>query len=151
MRNKQPLFSLAVMSVLMATAIGAAAQSGGPAVNHVAREVSVGDITLVKASETTAVIRSKAGVLDTVKTADVVGVTKAVVREITPGRLVLEERFTGADGKPNRASIVIKEGERGGTRYVQRSEEPPLTGTRPLVVPVQPAGIKPAPKKPPQL
>jgi hypothetical protein len=148
MRNKRPLYPLAAAFLFVATGI-ATAQTSGP-VNHVAADAAVSDITLVRASDTTAVIRSGAGVLDTVKVADLIGATKAVVREIATGRLVLEEVFTGKDGKPNRASIVIKEGERGGTRYLQRGDEP-LTGTRPLIAPVTPGSDKPAPKKPPQL
>jgi hypothetical protein len=151
MRNKRPL-SLVAMFFLLVTASGtAAAQTSGLAVNHVAVDVAVSDITLVRASDTTAVIRSNAGALHIVKLADLIGAAKAVVKEITPGRLVLEEIFTGKDGKPNRASIVIKEGERGGSRYLQRADEPPLTGTKPLIVPITPAATTPAPKKPPRM
>jgi hypothetical protein len=149
MRNRRRLSVIATIGFVLAVAVRpSAAQTSAPVVQHAAPDIAISEITLVKASDTTAVIRSKAGAVDTVKIADVVGDSK----EITPGRLVLEEVFAGNDGKPNRALIVIKEGERGGTRYLQRADEPPLTGTKPLVVvPAAPDSAKPTLKKPPQM
>ncbi len=123
-----------------------------PSPAHVAAGESVDVLRLIKTSDTTAVIRAGSGPIHTVKVDDVVGVTKAVVKEIGAGRLVLEETLTDKDGKPNRALIVFQEGERGGTRYLQRPGEPAFTGTRPLIVmPAAPDPAKPAPKKPPQM
>lgn len=112
----------------------------------------MGETTLVRATADMAVVRSAAGALEKISAGDLVGTTKAVVKEITPGRLVLEESFIDKDGKPNRALIIIKEGERGGTRYLQRAGEPAITGTKPLIaMPAAPDQAKPTPKKPPQL
>lgn len=153
MRSRRRLSTLAAPAfVLLAAVHPAAMQPRAPSTNHAAAGVAISDITLVKASDTTAVIRSRAGALETVKVADLVGATRAVVKEITPGRLVLDDAFTGTDGKSNRAVIVIKEGERGGTRYLQRPDEPPISATKPLMVmPAAPDAAKPTPKKPPPL
>jgi hypothetical protein len=149
MRNSGVIGLLAALA-LAPTAQPLVAQASAPAARHAAATVSLDEVTLVKASDTTAVIRSRAGALETVKVADVIGTTRAVVIEISAGQLVLDEIFTGKDGKTNRAQIVIKEGERGGTRYVQRDDDTRVSGTKPLVV-VPAPGAKPAPKKPPQL
>ena len=81
-------------------------------------------LVLMKATDGAAVIRFANGPLEKVKVGDLVGSTKAVVKQIDAGRIVLDETFTGSDGKPNRASIIIKEGERSGTRYLQRVDGP---------------------------
>jgi hypothetical protein len=116
---------------------------------HIAAAESVNVVTLIKASDTHAAIRTGTGPIHTVKVNDLVGATKAVVKEIGAGRIVLEETFTEKDGKPNRALIVIKEGERGGMRYLQRADEPAITGTRSIVMPITPDPAKSTPKKPP--
>jgi hypothetical protein len=132
-----------------------AAQSAPPATpspQHVAAEDSVTAVVLVKATDGTAVIRVGNGPLQTVRINDLVGTTKAVVKEIGAGRVVLDETFAGSDGKPNRAQIVIKEGERGGTRYLQRLDTPRITGTKQgVITPPAPDPSKPAPKKPPRM
>jgi hypothetical protein len=115
-----------------------------------AADEQLADLVLVKASTGAAVVRFGKGPLRTIHLDDRLGATKAVVKAIAAGRLELEETFTGRDGKPNRALIVIKEGERGGTRYLQRPDEPNAVGTKPLIVPAGP-DAKPAPKKPPQM
>jgi hypothetical protein len=102
-----------------ATAIAQTPRPAGTA-RHVAVEASTNTILLSKATDMTAVIRAGAGALEKIAVGDFVGKTRALVKEISPGRLVLEENFTETDGKPNRALIVIKEGERGGTRFLQR-------------------------------
>jgi hypothetical protein len=126
-------------------------QSQGP--RDVAVEKPVAETTLVKASDGIAVIRVAKGPMERVTVGDRIGLTKAVVTEISSGRLVLEEPFTGRDGKANRALIIVKEGETGGTRYLQRADEPRFTGIKPLVIapPAAPESAKPAPKKPPQM
>jgi hypothetical protein len=92
-------------------------------------------ITLVKATDGTAIVRIN-GALTKVRAGDRLEAPKALVREVTRGRLVLEETFTGTDGKPNRALIVIREGETGGTRYLQRPEKPKPSATK--VTPARP-------------
>lgn len=87
---------------------------------HVYAHALTGAVVLTKATDSVAVVRVGTGSLEKVKPGDLIGTTKAVVKEITAGRLVLEETFIEKDGKPNRALIVIKEGERGGTRFLQR-------------------------------
>lgn len=123
-----------------------------PAQTSPAREIAVkepvGALTLIKVGDGLAVIRFGTGSLEKVRVNDVVGATKAVVKEIGAARIVLDEAFTGVDGRPNRALIVIKEGERGGTRYLQRADEPRITGTKPAPVTTAEPGVKPLPKKP---
>jgi hypothetical protein len=132
-------------AILFVLAARLLAQTGESPARPVAPKENVSAATLVKAGDGTAVVRLGAGGLETVKVGDRVGATKAVVKEIGAGRIVLEEIFTGADGRPNRALIVIKEGERGGTRYLQRSDEKPKVGTRI----VSPPAAKSAPAKKP--
>ena len=91
-----------------------------------------GAIALVKAGTGVAVIRAGTGPLQMVRVGDRIGSTKALVTHVGAGRIVLEEMFTDADGKPNRALIVIREGETGGTRYLRRpgTPKPPVTPAR---------------------
>lgn len=93
-------------------------------------------ITLVRARDGSAVIRIAEGPLKSVKPGDTVGSSGAIVGEAAAGRIVLHESFTGADGKPNRALIVIREGERGGTRYLWRPDAPSPPVTK--IVPAKP-------------
>ena len=140
---------LALLTVFMAG--DAWSQPGDPSVGprHVVAEKTVGETTLIRTSNGIAVIRVTKGPMERVRVGDLIGLSRAVVREIAPGRLVLEETFTAKDGGPNLALIVIKEGERGGTRYLQRADEPHFTGTRPVqVTPATPDVVKPPPKKP---
>ena len=119
---------------------------------HVVPTSDVNALRVVRISDGVAIVRSPGGELEKVRIGDLVGKTKAAVKEISAGRLTLEETFTGKDGKPNRALIIVKEGERGGTRYVQRSDEPAATDAKPLAPDAKsPYGGKPAPKKPPQM
>ena len=149
--NSLVLIALLVVST-PAVAPMAAAQQAAARVTHALAEEPVTNLTLVKASDGAAVIRGSSSRLEKVSIGDLVGATRAVVKEISSGRIVLEEAFTEMDGKPNRALIVIKEGERGGTRYLQRAGEPAITGTKPLIVmPAAPASATPTPKKPPQM
>jgi hypothetical protein len=140
---------LAPRLVMVATAQSPKELSASPT-HPVAATTDVAMITLIKASDGMAVIRSGDGRLEKIRPSDRIGTSRALVKEVSGGRLTLEETFTGKDGKPNRALIVIKEGERGGTRYLQRADEPGVVGTKPLILPAAPVA-KPAPKKPPQM
>jgi hypothetical protein len=127
----------------------AAAAAQAPEPRHLAAAAPVSKITLVKGSDGVAAIRVGAGPLEKARVGDQIGKTKATVKEIATGRLVLEETFTAEDGRPNRALIIIKEGERGGTRYLQRRDEPRIIGTKPtLVTPAAPAVPQNPPKQP---
>src|SRR5688500_13542294 len=93
-------------ALLLCLALCAAPARGqsGPATSaprHLAAEHPVTSIVLVKAADDGAVVRAAARSLETVRVGDLVGRTKAVVKEVSPGRVVLEENFTGKDGKPN--------------------------------------------------
>jgi hypothetical protein len=125
---------------LLAAGAGPHAQGRGRAI-AADQEISV--MTLVKSSLNQAVVRFGSEPLEKVSVGDRLGKTRAEVKEIVAGRLVLEETFTGKDGQPNRAQIVLKDGETGGTRYLRRLDEPPLVGVKPIVV-----DPKAAPKKP---
>ena len=92
------------------------------------------DITLVRSTSDGAVIRVATGSLQTVHVGDRVGRTAAVVKQITRGRMILEETFTGVDGKPNVAEIIFKDGEKGGTRYLRRPDEKRPLAVRPVIV-----------------
>ena len=146
-----PVSSAVLCGLLAAMPLSAqrtADQPGAPP-NHVLVLEPMSATMLVKASDGIAVIRVTKGPMERVRVGDLIGLSRAVVREIAPGRLVLEETFTAKDGGPNLALIVIKEGERGGTRYLQRADEPRFTGTRPVqVTPATPDVVKPPPKKP---
>jgi len=104
--------------------------SGGDLLNRVATT----EITLVRSADGVAVLRTATGPLTTVHVRDRVGRTHAVVREITRGRMVLDETFTGADGLPNSAQIIFKDGEKGGTRYLRRPDEKRPPPTRQVTV-----------------
>jgi hypothetical protein len=90
-----------------------------------------GQLLLVKCTEQQGVVRIGPR-LELVRVGDRLGTTQAVVKELAVGRMVLEETFLGEDGGWNRALIVLTEGARGGTRFLQRSEEPRLVGITPL-------------------
>src|SRR3989304_2496908 len=59
------------------------------------------DMSLVKSSEGKAVVRFGSGPLEVTAVGDRLGRNKAEVKEIIPGRVVIEEFFTGKNG-PNR-------------------------------------------------
>jgi hypothetical protein len=130
---------------------GAALGQGATPPRHIAADSDIAAIVLVKTSNGSAVIRAGSA-LEKVATGDRIGKTNAVATEITAERVVLDETFIDQGGKPNRARIVIKEGERGGTRYLQRPGEAAVAPTAPLVaMPPAPETAKPTPKKPPQM
>jgi hypothetical protein len=100
----------------------------------IAPDIDVSAVRLIKAGPGAAVVRADLGPLGTIQVGDRIGRTRALVKEITKGRVVLEEQFVDANGAPNVAQIIIKDGEKGGTRYVRRSEEKRPTVVRPTAV-----------------
>lgn len=105
----------------------------------VSREVIAADadvklLTLVRSSEGKAVVRFGDGILHLLAAGDRVGRTKATVTSIGPGRLMLDEVTEGADGKPLRAQIVVRDGETGGKRYLGHPDIDAPIGTRPQIV-----------------
>jgi hypothetical protein len=130
-RAERPACGAMVALVVCATATLAAA---GEPPRHVGAREDLKQLTLVKAGESHAVIRFGKSVLEMIALRDRLGSSKAVVKEIAAGRLVLEETFRGSDGLTNHAQIILKDGETGGTRYLRRSGEPqPAPATRPLI------------------
>lgn len=91
------------------------------------------DMSLVRSSEGSAVVKFGAGPLEMIAVGDRLGKNRAEVREITPGRVVIEEFFTGKNG-PNRAEVFFRDGEKGGTRLFQHSEEETPVLMRPMVI-----------------
>ena len=71
----------------------------------------------------------------------------ATVTGIIPGRLVLDEVTEGADGKPLRAQIVVRDGETGGKRYLGHPDIDAPLGTRPQIIVPAAGGANPS-KKP---
>ena len=100
------------------------------------------DLLVVKTTSDAAVVRVGT-TLETIRVGDRIGRTHALVKEIVRGRVVLEETFIGADGSPNLAVIVIKDGEKGGTRYLRRAEEKRPIVTQPGRMPEPSTGKKP--------
>ena len=99
-------------------------------------------LTLVRSSRGLAVIRFESGPQQTVSPGDLLGRTAAVVKEITQGRMVLEEYFVGRDDRPNKARVVITDGQTGGTRYLARPDAPPAQQDRRMVAPPKVADKK---------
>ena len=94
-------------------------------------------LTLVMSTAGQAVVRfgpSAAGAgLLVLKPGDRVGRTAATVREIEPGRMVLDELTRDSSGRPRRAQIVVREGEPGGRRYTRDSGLDAATAVRPKI------------------
>jgi hypothetical protein len=120
------------MCVAAALSTAPAPLAGSEATRQVGRDQDVDRLTLVRSAPGTAVIRFAAGPLTALSVGDRLGRTRAKVTEIDAGRMVLEETFTDANGRPNRAYIVFKDGERGGKRYLQRPEGTPPAAARPV-------------------
>lgn len=94
------------------------------------------EATLLKVASGNAIVRFGNKELLVVRVGDRLGRNQAEIREIAAGRIVLDEAFVDADGRPHRARVTIKEGENGGTRILLRNEEePPATGRQRVVVP----------------
>lgn len=83
------------------------------------------NLTLVKIGRGAAVVRFSGKPLAVISVGDQLGRNRADVIEISDERLVLDETFTGPDGRPNRARVTLKEGEKGGTRVLTRPDEEP--------------------------
>lgn len=94
-------------------------------------------LTLVMSGTDRAVVRfgaSGAGSgLIVLESGDRIGRTAAVVREIGPGRLVLDEITRGKDGRPHRAQIAFRVGHTGGQRYMRDPGIDAPIGVRPEV------------------
>lgn len=95
-------------------------------------------LTLVMSTTGRAVVRFGAGAdgsgLIVLERGDRIGRTAATVREIAPGRLVLDELTRDKDGRPHRAQIVLREGQPGGRRYMRDPGLDAPTGVRPEVL-----------------
>jgi hypothetical protein len=107
----------------------------GRTARHVGRSGDLKALLVVKVAEDRAVVRFGNGPLHLVTLGDHLGRNRAEVKEITGGRLTLDETYQGADGRPNRALIILKEGLRGGTRYEARLEEEAVPAVRPSIIP----------------
>jgi hypothetical protein len=132
----------------MVLAMSASAWAGGqqPVRPVVAPKEELKNLTLVKSDAGKAVVRFGTGALQLLSVGDRVGRTAAVVRSVEPGRLVLDEIATGADGRPQASQIVWRDGETGGTRFRRQSDQRAPAGVRPRAVdPVAPSD---AAKKP---
>jgi hypothetical protein len=135
-RNSALAVALVMLGPAVATAQSAARQTPHTSPRHVASTADVQNLTVLRSASGRAVVRFGAGALETVVVGDRVGRTQAIVKRIAAGRMVLEEPFTGQDGRPNHALIVIADGQTGGTRYLSRSDQPtPPAVRRSIVVP----------------
>lgn len=115
---------------------------------HHAPDAELKDLRVVGLGEHHAVVRFGSGPLLLVAVGDRLGRTSAEVKEIEGGRLALEELYTAADGLPNVARIVLRAGEQGGTRYLQRPDQAPPAAVRPVPPSSRPASKKPPPPRP---
>jgi hypothetical protein len=98
-----------VVFAAWAWSLPALAQTKDP--RTVGSEKNLSDLVLVRSTGGSAVVRFGNDPLEVVKVGDRLGRNRAEVIEIERKRLVLEERFTGRDGAPNRAQIVLRDGE----------------------------------------
>jgi hypothetical protein len=118
--------------VMWATSLAAGAQEKGNAARSIGPDKSLSDVVLVRSTSGSAVVRFGAGPLEVVRVGDRLGRNGAEIVEIEGKRLILDERFTGRDGAPNRARVVLGDGERGGTRYHERLDETQPPARRPV-------------------
>jgi hypothetical protein len=112
---------------------------------HIGRDAELNDLRLVKSTEGKAIVRIAAGPLEMLAVGDRIGRHGAQVKEIAPGRLVLKEVRADADGEMTTALIVLRDGEQGGKRFLDRLDEQPPAAVRPLAVPQLPRKVPPAP------
>lgn len=114
--------ALALLPIAAGIGVDAQSASAISAPRHLLEDAPIERILMVKGSDGAAIVRVEAGQLHTVRVNDRLGSTRAVVTEVSGGRMVLDESFRGGDGRPNRALIIMEQGRRGGTRYLQRSD-----------------------------
>jgi len=95
-------------------------------------------LTLVMSSADRAVVRfgpsSGGSGLIVLQPGDRIGRTAATVREVTPGRLVLDEMTRDKNGRPHRAQIVLRDGHTGGQRYMRDPGSDAPIAVRPEVL-----------------
>ena len=109
----------------------------------VGADENLDDLTLVKLSGRNAVVRFGQKLMVVVSVGDLLGRNKAEIIEVSGGRMVLDETFVGADGKPNHARVTFKEGDKGGTRVLLRpGEEPPPASEVKVVTPKPPGDVR---------
>lgn len=126
-----------VRGLLLSTAIvlcAGAATAQESARRVIAANEAVSSMTLVKSADGKAVVRFGASPLQVLAVGDRVGKTGATVTAIAAGRVVLDDVTSGADGKPLRAQIVIRDGQTGGRRFLRHPDLNAPVGTRPDVV-----------------
>jgi hypothetical protein len=97
-------------------------------------EEDLSDLVLVRSAGDKAVIRFGDKQLRIVSVGDRLGRNRARVTEIDDERLILDEVYKGKDGRPNRARVILRRGERGGRRYQVRPDEEPPPAVRPKVI-----------------
>jgi hypothetical protein len=115
------------MTMLLATVLAAsvlvpsqaAPAPGTPPV--LAPAADIGALTLVRTTEGKAVVRTGGtpSELLVLEVGSRIGRTAARVRDVTAGRLVLDELTHDNDGRPHRSELVFRDGETGGTRYMR--------------------------------
>ncbi|MFZ5863147.1 MAG: hypothetical protein ACOYXR_09950 [Nitrospirota bacterium] len=93
----------------------------------------VTSLTLIASDDVRAVVRFGHGPQLTIAVGDRVGQTRAEVREIAPGRVVLDDAATETSGRINRAVVVLSEGTPGGTRYTSDPGTVPPKAVKPVV------------------
>lgn len=109
-------------ALLLVATTAAAQKPPAPAGKEFGVDQDIATLTFFNSSGERAVVRFGKKEMLLISVGDRLGKNKAAVKSITPERLELEESFTASDGKPNRAQIVLKKGETGGTRYLLRPE-----------------------------
>lgn len=129
--------AVALAGVVLLT--GPAIQDAAPAPRStIAPTVDLDTLTLVMSTAGQAVVRvgpsAGGAALLVVKPGDRIGRSAATVREIEPGRMVLDELTRDSHGRPRRAQIVFREGESGPRRYMRDAGTDAAPGVRPKVV-----------------
>ena len=99
------------------------AQDARPAREPIEPDQNLTTLTLVRSSDGKAVVRFGKGPLRLIARGDRLGRRRAEVVEIAAGRVVIDEPVAGRDGQPNRARIILKDGETGGRRFSTRLDE----------------------------
>jgi hypothetical protein len=122
------------MSVMaLTTSIVSLCGSASAESRRIATDQDIAALTVVASMPGTAVVRFGRGPLLTIKTADRLGRTDAAVKTIGGGRVVLEEVRT-EDGRETHATVILRDGETGGTRVLHEPPEKPPVATRTLIV-----------------